>query len=149
MIENSKTSQAQYTCQIANIEILELVMDSSRLEKGWAYQFFYEVQLEHKAGMENDFLYVVTSVKVLDETQTLEIGRVKISCVFEIESIMQFFDPNIGQLDLPVSMQLEINAAAISTTRGVMFSHFRGTFLQQAILPLIDPGNFVMRPLKG
>ena len=32
-----------------------------------------------------------------------------------------------------------LNSISISTTRGMMFSAFRGTFLHNAILPLIDP----------
>jgi hypothetical protein len=35
-----------------------------------------------------------------------------------------------------------LNRISISTTRGAMFSTFKGTFLHAAILPIVDPKNF-------
>ena len=37
-----------------------------------------------------------------------------------------------------------LNSISLSTLRGAMFNHFKGTFLHEAILPVIDPGSFKM-----
>jgi uncharacterized protein YbbC (DUF1343 family) len=35
-----------------------------------------------------------------------------------------------------------LNSISLSTTRGAMFSTFKGTFLHGAVLPIIDPKQF-------
>jgi hypothetical protein len=47
-----------------------------------------------------------------------------------------------GKLDIPQALIEVLNSISISTTRGVMFSTFKGTFLHNAVLPIIDPRQF-------
>ena len=46
------------------------------------------------------------------------------------------------KIDIPENFIITINSVALSTTRGLMFSLFKGTFLQGAILPLLDPSQY-------
>lgn len=53
------------------------------------------------------------------------------SCTFNIK--------NIAEINkLPKKAFDTLNDIAISTVRGLMFSSFRGTFLHNAILPIVD-----------
>jgi hypothetical protein len=41
-----------------------------------------------------------------------------------------------------------LNSVSVSTVRGMMFSAFKGTFLHNAVLPVIDPKTFKVKPDK-
>ena len=53
-----------------------------------------------------------------------------------------FFNKQHTLVDLPQEFITLLNSIALSTTRGVMFSQFRGTVLHNAILPIIAPAKF-------
>ena len=44
--------------------------------------------------------------------------------------------------ELPTDIIVTINSISISTIRGIMFSTFKGTYLHNAFLPIIDPKSF-------
>ena len=48
-----------------------------------------------------------------------------------------------GKITMPGALAEILNSISISTTRGVMYAAFRGTFLQHAILPIVDPRQLV------
>lgn len=47
-----------------------------------------------------------------------------------------------GIVTLPQDLADILNSISISTTRGLMFSAFKETFLHNAFLPIIDPKQF-------
>jgi hypothetical protein len=49
---------------------------------------------------------------------------------------------------LPRVELLEINSISMDTLRGIMFSKFMGTYLHNAILPIIDSEQFIYEPIK-
>ncbi|MBC7426106.1 MAG: hypothetical protein H7321_06185, partial [Bacteroidia bacterium] len=47
-----------------------------------------------------------------------------------------------GNLSIPDSVMDNLNSLSISTMRGIVFTTFKGTFLHNAYLPIIDPTAF-------
>ena len=68
-------------------------------------------------------------------------GKYSASYSFRVKELKKFMTED-KKFNLSDSFILTINSVAISTTRGLMFSSFKGTFLHEAILPLIDPNQF-------
>ncbi|MDD2385737.1 MAG: hypothetical protein PHP52_03030 [Bacteroidales bacterium] len=66
----------------------------------------------------------------------------KINCIFKIEDLVNYCDSKTKKVNLPDTIVTTLNSIAISTCRGVMASHFQGTMLHNAILPLLDPKSF-------
>lgn len=57
---------------------------------------------------------------------------------------MQLLCPQtVMQVSFPDNILVTFNSISISTMRGLMFAQFKGTFLHNAILPIIDPGSFI------
>jgi len=48
-------------------------------------------------------------------------------------------------INLPSEFITTINSLSLSTSRGILFMLFRGTFLHSAILPIIDSSDYFFR----
>lgn len=128
--------------QIRAIELLDysLSYPSKKLPDNLVFQF--DVNIEHKLKIDDNLLLVVTSINIYVDDRETTFGQFKSSCIFSIEKLSTFLDQKTGQLNLPVNFIIMLNSVSISTTRGLMFSQFRGTFLHNAILPIVDPSEF-------
>jgi hypothetical protein len=128
--------------QIRAIELLDysLSYPSENLGDTLTYQF--DVNIEHKLKIEDNLLLVITSINIYHNGKKTSLGQFKSSCVFSIENLNSFIEEKSGHLNLPEQFITTLNSVSISTTRGLMFSQFRGTFLHNAILPIVDPTKF-------
>lgn len=137
------------TFQIVNIEVLETKMDSSELPHNFVPDFRFEIQLENKGELEDEVLFVIVRVEVLNADLSLRLGKMVVSCAFEVPGLLALYDEKAALLNLPEALQVSLNSVAISTTRGILFAQFKGTFLHRAFLPVVDPKQFSMKPFKG
>ncbi|MBL0073688.1 MAG: hypothetical protein IPP34_18540 [Bacteroidetes bacterium] len=75
-------------------------------------------------------------------TSIHEDGALSVSCIFEILNFEDVIKVEAdGKVNIPPRLIETLNIISISTTRGVMFSTFKGT-LHGAVLPIIDPKQF-------
>jgi hypothetical protein len=102
--------------------------------------FNFNIGIESKADAPNKLVYVIVHVEIKNDDQTLVLGALSVSCVFEIINFEEVIKiEQNGKLDIPQRLIETLNIISISTVRGVMFSTFKGTFLHGAVLPIIDP----------
>ncbi len=99
--------------------------------------FKFNLNLEHLLDPGNEILIVKTQVNILVENPEEIVGVIKSQVIFKVLDLINYLQE--GKLNLPDIFISTLNSISISTTRGMMFSAFRGTFLHNAILPLIDP----------
>jgi hypothetical protein len=122
--------------QIQGIELVESSFKFSE-KRGTNDVFRFNINLEHLFSGEKDIMIVKTEINILDKSSTEVVGNIKTHVAFNIVDLRKYFKDN--KPSLPEVFVSTINSISISTTRGMMFSAFRGTFLHNAILPLIDP----------
>lgn len=139
MEKKDKTVTAKY--QLKNIEIIEqhLYILNKPLDKIVNYNF--DINLEHSVDVINKNLIVNTSISILKEDDE-KLGSFRSLCIFHIENLESFVVKKTKQIDLPKDFITTLNSISISTTRGLLFSNFRGTILHSAILPIVDPSSF-------
>ncbi len=102
-------------------------------------KFKFTVNLEHRTNLEKKLVFVITTITIIYEEKSSKLGSIKTSCIFNIDNIEEFTSVKKEKLiDFPDAFINSLNSISISTTRGVMYSKFSGTFLQSAILPLIN-----------
>ncbi len=137
-----KTRLIKY--QIKKIELLDtsLSMPQHPLNNDVVFQF--EVNLEHRINKEKLLIFVICSVSIFGESKENSFGTIRTSCIFEVQELASFYEEEKNQFDFPEQFVTDLNSIAISSIRGIMFSTFRGTFLHNALLPIIDPSNFKM-----
>lgn len=129
--------------QIRAIEILNGSLQLPATPNAAITTFNFNISIESRADAPNKLVFVIVHVEIKNDDHSLVMGALSVSCIYEIVN----FDEVIkieenGKLDIPQRLIETLNIISISTTRGVMFSTFKGTFLHGAVLPIIDPKQF-------
>ena len=102
--------------------------------------FSFEIKTEIQLNDENKFVIVIISIKILNEGKDAQLGSLATSNVFYIDNYSKVVSHDAeGKAILPELFITTLNSISLSTTRGVMWSTFKGTMLHDAILPIIDP----------
>lgn len=128
--------------KLAGIELVDvhLIHPEKLLPANYLYHF--NINLEYKINIEKSFILVICYIEIMQEDKKTKLGSVKTSCMFEINELERFLKNENIEINLPEEILLSLNSVTISTTRGILFSQFRGTFLHNAQLPLVDPRIF-------
>ena len=137
---NKKNQSKEITCSIKGIEILDfcLIMPTEPLPEEIKI-FNFGINTEQKINFENKLVYNIVTVEILLEDNITKLGSLKSNIIFEITNFSDYSDTKNQTFNLPDDLSMVLNSVSISTTRGLMFSQFKGTFLHNAHLPIIDP----------
>lgn len=138
-----KSSEKSVSFQLKGIELLDLYFNHPKNEIPAQMGFNFEIKVEHKILADNNIIAVVITIDINNNPKEGKLGSLMASCIFEIQGLKEFIDPKKSLPDLPQDFLAAINSISLSTVRGIMFSQFRGTFLHNAILPVLDPKSFV------
>ena len=140
MSKSLKKNETNIGFQLKNIEILnvDITFPGHKMQENTTYH--YNINIQHKINVEDRLILVDTSIDTMHQDKKTRLGHIKVTCIYYIESLLNYKSERNDQLiELPEQLIIKLNSLAISTTRGVMFSQFRGTFLHNAILPIFDP----------
>ena len=133
--------------RLTGIELLDFKLNypENPLPKKRSYDF--KIHIKQQIDKDNKLVRVNPSVDVVmvdGEAQTNQ-ASIKVSCVFELEEILSFTSDETGEVELPERLVTSLNSIAISTTRGVLFSELKGTFLHGIYLPVVDTSKFARK----
>ncbi|MGM0497530.1 MAG: hypothetical protein ACQESJ_06390 [Bacteroidota bacterium] len=131
--------------RLSGIELLDMHLYHENRLKRESKEFHFNINIEHKINIEKKLVFAITSINVLHEDKETLLGSIKVACNFEVKNLEDFTNQEKKTVDFPKEMLTALNAVSISTTRGVMFANFSGTFLHKAHLPLIDPKEFTKK----
>ncbi|MCU0349645.1 MAG: hypothetical protein MUF43_02280 [Flavobacterium sp.] len=138
-----KDQEFNVEMQIRAIELLKESFNVPAVSNIAITTINLNIRIESKADAANKLVFVIVHVEIGNEDHSIVLGEISVSCIFEIIN----FDEVIrieenGKFDIPPRLIETLNVVSISTTRGVMFSTFKGTFLHGAVLPILDPKQF-------
>ena len=126
--------------QLRSIELLKGNLELPPQTNLKLESFAFNITLEDRPNPVNKLLFVVVSVDIMSENQDRLFGSIAVSCIYEIKDFDDVVKVNAdGRVGMPKEFADMVHSLSISTTRGVMFSTFKGTFLHNAVLPIIDP----------
>jgi hypothetical protein len=129
------SQQDTVTYKISAIETLNLEMKHPKQQDIDFNTFHFDLKLQHRINAEKKLVFVITQITVMDKDKNNQVGYVETSSIFEVENFSDYLQPD-NNVKFPDSFINEINSMAISTTRGIMFSEFKGTFMHKAVLPI-------------
>ena len=129
--------------QLKAIELLDSTLNHPGYILPKLTTFHFDLNIEHKIDIDKKVIFVINEIQIFNEKRDFKLGSVKVSCIFSIDNLGNFVDSKLSTINLPEQFTTVLNSLTISTTRGIMFSQFKGTFLQHAYLPVIDPKSFV------
>lgn len=129
--------------QLKGIDLLDVQLKhpEKSLQQKTTYQF--DISIEHRINHDKKLVIVICAVTVLDADKSVQFGSLKASCIFEVTNMEDFTVNNQKQVKFPIAILTTFNSITISTVRGIMFSHFKGTFLHNALLPIVNPQGAV------
>lgn len=141
----SKIENKDFTVdlQLKSIELLKGSISLPSVPDISLNNFNFNISVESKADSTNKFLFVIVSVEIRSEDQNHILGSLVVSCIYSIANFDEVVKIEAdGKLDIPQPLVEILNSISISTTRGVMFTTFKGTFLHNAFLPIVNPRSF-------
>jgi len=133
--------------QIKGIEILEFNISEQRANPSSNITYGFGFNLDHTLDIETRTITVICSLKISDADDNVLLGGLKVACVFELTDFASYVKTAPIKINFPENFLQSINLITLSTVRGIAFSHFKGTFLHHAILPIIDISK--LEPLVG
>lgn len=131
--------------QIKGIEVVEFLLIPITKSTQIIKTFNYKVNIEHRIIEDKKLFVNQVYIEILGDTENengILLGKLKTAISFEINNFDSFIDKEKKAVNLPEDIIVTFNTMAISTTRGIMFSQFRGTYLHNAVLPVVDPKGF-------
>jgi hypothetical protein len=104
----------------------------------------YGISLQIIPSPPDNQCFNIMSVKIFPKSQEKEIiATMRLGFIFEIFDLEKIAIKNEDDsVTLPAKLLDLLNAVVIGTMRGVIFSEFRGTQLDDVILPVLDPTKF-------
>jgi len=130
--------------QLKGIELLDVQLNHPQKPLPAQTTFHFNINLEHRINAENKLVIVICTINVIHEDKTTNLGSLKASCIFEVENMQDFTLQDKNRIQFHEGILTTFNSISISTVRGIMFSQFKGTFLHNAHLPVINPQTFVV-----
>lgn len=109
--------------------------------------FIFNVQINQKIDATNKLIQVFVEIDTLLNGEKNELANLSTLCVFSIADFDDVFKKPGKKMEMPDLFINTLSTIAISTTRGIMFSLFRGTYLHRAILPIVDPAQLRTQPV--
>jgi hypothetical protein len=128
--------------QIKAIEILDTCINSPKQPLGAETVFQFDINLEQAINIDKAIVVVICFVSIFNEEKIELFGKLRSSCVYTVENLSQYVNSETKAVEFPEPFLVTLNSISLSTARGLMFSFFRGTFLHNAVLPILDPASF-------
>lgn len=137
MKKNFKNGEIKF--QIKGIELMDFNIIYPKTPLLGEVIFKFNINVEVKLSNENSLVMVINSVDIVDNNTLDKYAFAKVNCIFWVENFMSFVDKKTKKAKFPNRFITAINSISISTTRGILYSQFKGTFLHKAVMPIIDP----------
>jgi hypothetical protein len=128
--------------RLVGMEVLQSEIVGQIAKQDASVKFHFDISIEMKVNQKEEAVLISPMVKIRINEKPEYVGKLRIALVLNIKSFHKYFNSESNIITLPSNIQNTFNSIAISTLRGVMFNHFKGTYLHNAILPIIDPKSF-------
>ncbi|HAH22812.1 MAG TPA: hypothetical protein DCL77_03450 [Prolixibacteraceae bacterium] len=129
--------------QIKGIELLEINLQHPQIILNPERTYNFNINIEQRINNAEKLVIAITSVDLIHEEDQQCHASIKTSCIFSIENFQDFLVENTNDVKLPDQLIVTLNSISLSTTRGIMFTSFKGTFMHNVFLPIVNPSSFV------
>lgn len=135
--------------QFRAIELLNSSISAPLIKDANNKAFTFDISTEIQLNEENKFIIVIIGIKILNEAKDILFGTLTTSNIFYIENYDEVVTNNeSNETVIPNSLIVTLNSISLPTTRGVMWSTFKGTMLHNALLPILDPKQIETQKIK-
>ena len=138
--QTTKIKAGKYNFKLVSISLVEKFLQSKGIEEKTKFEF--AISLELVVDFENQILIVLVNVAIKPRDTETIVASVKTAFSFHVLELAEIVKIENDQPIIPYDLELRLRAIGISSSRGIVYSEFRGTFLQNAMLPILSHSAF-------
>jgi hypothetical protein len=136
-------SLEEYSFSLKEIQIIAKTLTFINIQKkDKKIEFDFDISLSITTNTERRQSIHFMNVSITSKDDKKNVGTLSIVCIFEIDNFESLVTSKNNEISLPQKLVYLLNTVVIGTIRGIMYSEFRGTILDEAILPVLDPRLF-------
>ncbi|MFZ5429775.1 MAG: hypothetical protein ACOZDD_06050 [Bacteroidota bacterium] len=128
--------------QLRGIEIAEISIKHPEKQLPVECKFNMDINLQQRIIGKENTIIVTPAITVKLDDDNFICSTVKVNFIFLVENLDEFRKRDSEEFEIPEFFNTTINSVSLSTIRGIMYSHYKGTFLHNTILPIVNPGDF-------
>jgi hypothetical protein len=133
------TDPVNVNFQLKGIELMDVNLNHPQIQLNPERLYNFNIQVEQRINIAEKMVVVISSVDMIHEEDKVCHASIKVSCIYAVDNMMDFVSKKNQQVEFPEQFVTTLNSISLSTTRGVMFSQFRGTFMHNILLPIVNP----------
>lgn len=124
--------------KINGIELISFSLRPQQIKEYPKDIFEFTIQQEQKTNTEKKLIIIFTNITVKESGKEAVLTSLQVACGFEISSFETIIKKNKqGDYLIPHDLNTAISRISIATSRGILYSQLRGSYLQNSILPTI------------
>ncbi len=142
-------SEVSFNIRFVSIELVSKSILEPPPDLQEKESFIFNFLVDLKVVPEHKTAAAIASTSILLQKDNKELANFKIYCVFEFPDFDTIFTKmEDNKYDTPVELEIILKSTGLSTIRGIIASEVKGTYLQGAVLPLIDMNALVRNQRK-
>ncbi len=100
----------------------------------------FEVTTESSLQKDNHNIFIFVKVNLSEEPErAIHLASFIFVCIFEIENYDEVVTLNDnGLYTIDYDLEMYLRSASISTSRGIIWCELKGSYLHNAVMPVID-----------
>ena len=144
-----KNQQPEIHFRFVDIQIGSKILYPKPTEDYDGKEFQFDFRIELRVSPQKKAIICFQTITVKEVGKNKLLASFELACVFEIDNFEEGLKQDIhGKFQIPPDLDLTIKSASVSTARGVIYSEFRGTYLDKAIMPIIDINSLLPDDVK-
>src|SRR5688572_19420503 len=136
MAEDKKAQYRLHGMEVFNFFMQEITEDKIDLKN-----IKFGVTVEIKLNPEDKVIAIFVNVNLdkVENDSDKKLAEIKVVVGFEVKNFSEVIlkDEEKGDYKIPYKLEAATRRIAISTTRGVLYTYLKGTYLHNAILPIV------------
>lgn len=125
--------------KIHGIELIAFSIQPQQLREYPTESFEFNIQQEQKTNWEKHLIIIFTTVTIKEAEVNGLLANLQVACGFELSSFESAITKDKdGNFLIPHDLNISLNRIAIATTRGILYTQLRGSYLQNSILPILS-----------
>lgn len=141
-MSDRKQKEINIEFKISSIELIEKSFHAHKLPEGQPSDTQFELAINVSIDKANKKIANILQVKLKMDNMEGIAASITVGCTFDIINFEELITNNGDAVNVPETILETLNIITIGTVRGIMFNEFKGTWLHNSILPIIDPKSF-------
>lgn len=144
--KNIKLSIQSITVPKFNIDPKEELMKYFQENKEPFSKYIFEINCGIQGFISNNLVKISVIIKIfMDMEKKIGLGEFQIDNIYQMENIKEYHIENENILKLPTQIQATLISISLSHSRAMLVAKCAGTLLQNAILPILSPIDFITK----